>query len=61
MARELMVFVWVCIGIGILAVTVLVLKIIKTPKNSFITLKCKKCGLKTNSLKCPLCENEKTI
>jgi ribosomal protein S27E len=56
-----MVFVWVGIGIGILAVTVLVLKIIKTPRNSFITLRCKKCGLKTNSLKCPLCENEKTI
>ncbi|MBI1828513.1 MAG: hypothetical protein HY223_10105 [Thaumarchaeota archaeon] len=54
-----MVFVWICIGIGILAATVLVSKIIKTPRNSFIALRCKKCGLKTNSLKCPLCENEK--
>jgi predicted nucleic-acid-binding Zn-ribbon protein len=54
-----MVFVWVGIGIGILAVTVLVVKIIKSPRNSFITLRCKKCGLKTNGLKCLLCESEK--
>ncbi|MGI0027436.1 MAG: hypothetical protein ACREAD_06300 [Nitrosopumilaceae archaeon] len=54
-----MVFVWIGIGIGILAVTVLVLKVIKSPRNSFITLRCKKCGLKTNGLKCPLCESEK--
>ncbi|TSA18035.1 MAG: hypothetical protein D4R72_03115 [Nitrosopumilales archaeon] len=59
MSRELMVFVWIGIGIGILAVTVLVLKIIKLPSNSFITLRCKICGLKTNGLKCPLCESEK--
>ena len=54
-----MVFVWIGIGIGILAVTVLVFKVIKSPKNSFITIRCKKCGLKTNGLKCPLCESEK--
>lgn len=54
-----MVFVWIGIGIGILAVTVLILKIIKSPSNSFITLRCKICGLKTNGLKCPLCESEK--
>lgn len=57
--RELMVYVWIGIGIGILAVTILIFKIIKSPKNSFITIRCKKCGLKTNGLKCPLCENEK--
>ncbi|HEV2193136.1 MAG TPA: hypothetical protein VGR54_05915 [Nitrosopumilaceae archaeon] len=54
-----MVFVWIGIGIGILAVTVLVLKVIKSTRNSFITFRCKKCGLKTNGLKCPLCESEK--
>jgi len=54
-----MVFVWIGIGIGILAVTILVFKVIKSPKNSFITIRCKKCGLKTNGLKCPLCESEK--
>jgi rubrerythrin len=53
------VFVWIGIGIGILAVTVLVLKVIKSPRNSFIAIRCKKCGLKTNGLKCPLCESEK--
>jgi len=57
--RELMVFVWIGIGIGILAVTVLVLKIIKSPRNSFIAIRCKKCGLKINGLICPLCESEK--
>jgi hypothetical protein len=59
MSRELMVFVWISIGVGILAVAILVFKVIKSPKNNFITLKCTKCGLKTNGLKCPLCENEK--
>jgi ribosomal protein S27E len=54
-----MVFVWIGIGIGILLVTVLISKIIKLPRNSFITIRCKKCGLKTSGLKCPLCENEK--
>ncbi len=54
-----MVFVWIGIGIGILAVTVLVLKVIKSPRNSFVTIRCKKCGLKTSGLKCPLCESEK--
>ena len=54
-----MVFVWIGIGIGILVATILVSKIIKSPRNSFITLRCKKCGLKTNGLKCPLCESEK--
>jgi hypothetical protein len=54
-----MVFVWIGIGIGILAVAILVFKVIKSPKNSFIAIRCKKCGLKTNGLKCPLCESEK--
>ena len=54
-----MVFVWIGIGIGILAVTILVSKVIKSPRNRFIAIRCKKCGLKTSGLKCPLCESEK--
>lgn len=54
-----MVFVWIGIGVGILAVSILVFKVIKSPRNSFITIRCNKCGLKTNGLKCPLCESEK--
>jgi len=54
-----MVVVWIGIGVGILAVTVLVLKVIKSPNNRFIAIRCKKCGLKTSGLRCPLCESEK--
>jgi len=54
-----MVFVWIGIGIGILAVSILVFKVIKSPRNDFVAIRCIKCGLKTNGLKCPLCETEK--
>jgi len=54
-----MVFVWIGIGIGILAVSILVFKVIKSPRNNFVAIRCIKCGLKTNGLKCPLCESEK--
>ena len=55
-----MVYVWIGLGIGILIAATLILKIIKSPKNSFIAIRCKKCGLKTSGLKCPLCESEKS-
>jgi hypothetical protein len=55
-----MIYVWICIGIGVLLAAILASKIIKSPRNSFIAIRCKKCGLKTNGLKCPLCETEKS-
>jgi hypothetical protein len=55
-----MVYVWIGIGIGVLLVAILVSKIIKSPRNRFLAIRCKKCGLKTNDLKCPLCETEKS-
>jgi hypothetical protein len=54
-----MVIVWIGIGIGVLIAILLIKKIIKTPPR--IPFKfgfyCKKCGYKTNGLKCPRCEN----
>lgn len=53
-----MVLVWIGIGIGILIAIVLIKKIIKTSPREpvgFATY-CKKCGYKTNGLKCPRCE-----
>jgi len=55
-----MVFVWIGLGIGALIAAILILKIIKSPKNNFIAIKCTKCGLKTGGLKCPLCETTKS-
>ena len=55
-----MVVVWIGIGLGVLIAALLLYKIIKSPKYSFVTIRCKKCGLKTNGLKCPICENEKS-
>jgi hypothetical protein len=55
-----MVIIWIGLGIGILIVAILISKIMKSPKNSFITIRCKKCGIKTSGLKCPLCETEKS-
>jgi len=56
-----MVFVWIGLGIGALIAIILILKIIKSPKNNFIAIRCTKCGLKTGGLKCPLCESNKII
>ncbi len=55
-----MVLVWIGLGIGALIAVILISKIMKSPKNNFITIQCKKCGLKTNGLTCPLCESEKS-
>jgi len=55
-----MIYVWIGIVLGILMSVILISKIIKSPKNGFIVIRCKKCGVKTNSLKCPLCETEKS-
>ncbi|TBR25301.1 MAG: hypothetical protein EPO63_02175 [Candidatus Nitrosotenuis sp.] len=54
-----MVIVWIGIGMGILLAIILIKKAIKTsPRTPFkLDLYCKKCGYKTNGLKCPRCEN----
>jgi rubrerythrin len=56
-----MVLIWIGIALGVLITSALIFKIMKTSKNNYISLMCKKCGFKTNGLKCPICENEKRI
>lgn len=56
-----MVLVLIGIALGVLTAGALIYKIMKSSKNSYISLKCKKCGFKTNGLKCPICESEKRV
>ena len=53
-----MVLAWIGIAVGILIAVILIVKIVKTPSYESISLNpnCKKCGFKTNGLKCPRCE-----
>jgi len=53
------VIVWVGIGLGVLLACILLRRILKeSPKTPLkIKLYCKKCGYRTNGLKCPVCEN----
>ncbi len=57
-----MVLVWIGIGLGILIAIILFSRILKKSSSSPITFNpyCKKCGYKTNGLKCPKCENMPT-
>ena len=52
-----MVLLWIGIGIGILIILILIVKVLKTPSHEAVSLSnyCKKCGYKTNGLKCPNC------
>lgn len=54
-----MVIVWIGLGIGVILAIILIKKITKTsPMASFrFGVYCKKCGYKTNGLKCPKCES----
>jgi predicted Zn-ribbon and HTH transcriptional regulator len=54
-----MVIVWIGIGIGVLLAIILIKKIARTSKNASFKfgVYCKKCGYKTNGLKCPRCES----
>ncbi|MBM3903589.1 MAG: hypothetical protein FJ357_00375 [Thaumarchaeota archaeon] len=54
-----MVIVWIGIGFGILLAIVLLKKTITSSSRAplRISLYCKKCGYRTNGLKCPRCEN----
>jgi len=56
-----MVLLWIGIALGALITIALIYKIFKSSKASYISLKCTKCGFKTNGLKCPICESEKRI
>ncbi len=53
-----MVLVLIGIVIGIIIVTILIVKAAKTHSKDVLGLDvfCKKCGIKTNGLKCPRCE-----
>jgi len=53
-----MVLVWIGIAVGILIVAILIIKASKTSSRDVIgvDLHCRKCGIKTNGLKCPKCE-----
>ena len=55
-----MVILWIGIAIGILIAIILVVKAIKTPAIDVVKMEmhCKRCGFKTNGLKCPRCENK---
>ena len=55
-----MVLVLIGIAIGILVVTVLIIKAFKTPSREVvgIDIHCRKCGIKTNGLACPKCEKK---
>jgi len=56
-----MVLIWIGIASGVLITSALIYKIMKSSKNDYVSLKCKKCGVKTNGLKCPICESQKRI
>jgi len=53
-----MVLVLIGVAIGILIVVILIVKAVKTPSQEVIgvDMHCRKCGIKTNGLKCPRCE-----
>ncbi len=53
-----MVLVLIGIIVGILLVTILIVKAAKTHSREVVGIDmfCRKCGIKTNGLKCPRCE-----
>ncbi len=53
-----MVLVWIGIAVGILIVIILIVKAVKTSSRDVVgfDVYCRKCGIKTNGLKCPKCE-----
>ena len=53
-----MVLIWIGIGIGILLAIILIVKVVKTSSQDILRMDiyCRKCGLRTNGLKCPKCE-----
>ena len=55
-----MVLVLIGIAIGILIVAILIIKATKTPSRQIvgINIHCKKCGIRTNGLACPKCNDK---
>jgi len=55
-----MVLVWIGVAAGALAALFLIIKLIKTHPHDAISFeqRCKKCGSKTNGLKCPRCDGK---
>jgi len=55
-----MVLLWIGIIVGVIITTILIVKAVKTPSRDVmgVELQCKKCGSKTNGLKCPKCEDK---
>ena len=55
-----MVLLWIGIAVGVIITTILIVKAVKTPSRDVmgVALQCKKCGSKTNGLKCPKCEDK---
>jgi len=53
-----LVLVLIGIAVGILIAIILIVKVVKTPSYEAVTMNtnCKKCGYKTNGLRCPRCE-----
>ena len=53
-----MVLLWIGIAVGILLVIILIVKAAKTHSREVVGMDmfCRKCGIKTNGLKCPKCE-----
>jgi len=53
-----MVLVWIGVVVGVLIAIILIVKIAKTPSHEAVRLElhCKRCGLKTNGMKCPRCD-----
>ena len=58
-----MVLAWIGIAVGVLIILVLIVKMLKTPSHESFTVNvhCKKCGYKTNGLKCPNCNSNSSF
>jgi len=53
-----MVLIWIGIAVGVLIVIILIVKAAKTSSRDVVgvDMHCRKCGIKTDGLKCPRCE-----
>lgn len=58
-----MVFTYIGIGVAIIVLVAVLVKLLKSSPNAVLSLKlyCKKCGFKTNGLKCPKCDQKKSF
>ena len=55
-----MVLLWIGIAVGVIIAIILIAKAIRTSPMEVVKMEmyCKKCGFKTNGLKCPRCESK---